>query len=95
MLVVALPGPAPPIRTNTSWSEVGFAEWSAEAFSGPTSIRVSEFTGPASTRRPASFTPDTSPTLIAVTPLSGMIVARPRPRATVSARSMLIVSSMW
>ncbi len=25
MLVVAFPGPAPPIRTKTSWSEVGFA----------------------------------------------------------------------
>ncbi len=73
--MVALPGPAPPIRTNTSCTVVGLAEWSADAPSGPTSTRVAELTGPASTRNPASRTPSTSATLSAVTPLSGTSVA--------------------
>jgi hypothetical protein len=75
MLVVALPGPAPPIRTNTSWTVVGSAEWSREAPGGPTSSRVAELTGPASIRNPARRTPSTSANFRAVTPLSGTIVA--------------------
>ncbi len=40
-------------------------------------------------------TPSTSATFMAVTPLSGMIVARPRPSTMVFARLTLIVWSTW
>ncbi len=95
MAVVALPAPAPPTRANTSWRDVGLSAWLVVEPSVPTSISDLELVVPASMSSPASFTPSTSPTLMAVTPLSGTIVARPRPSATVSARSMLIVWSTW
>ena len=57
--------------------------------------RVGELTGPASMRKPASRTPSTSATFMAVTPLSGMIVASPRPSTMVFARLTLIVRSTW
>ncbi len=50
-------------------------------------------TGPASKIRPAMSTPGTPATLIAVTPLRAVSVARPKPRTTVSARSTLMVWS--
>lgn len=63
------------MRTKTSWTVVGLAEWFAEAPVGPTSSSVDEFTGPASMRNPASRTPSTSAVFSAVTPLSGVRVA--------------------
>src|SRR3954470_21488932 len=90
-LLVALPGPAPPIRKNTSWIVVGLAAWLADDPLGPTTSRLAELVAPASNKRPAIFTPSTSATCIGVTPLSGMIVAYPRPITTVFARFTLIV----
>ncbi len=94
-LVVARPTAAPPTRKKTSCSEVGFAACEAEDPAGPTSIRVGEFVVPASKRMPATLTPSTSATVMAVTPLSGTNVARPRPRTTVSGRVTLRVWSRW
>jgi hypothetical protein len=94
-LTVALPTPAPPTRKNTSCSEVGLAEWSADEPTGPISARTEELVVPASNSRPASLTPLTSATLIAVMPLSGISVARPRPRMTVSARFTFSVWLRW
>ena len=79
MALVALPAPAPPIRRNTSWTVVGSAEWSADAPLGPTCSSDGELAVPASKSRPASLTPSTSATFIAVTPLSGTSVAKPQP----------------
>ena len=94
-LVVALPAPAPPIRKNTSWSVVGLAAWSAVEPVGPTCSSAGELVVPASNSRPASLTPSTSATFIAVTPLSGTSVAKPRPSTTVLARVTLIVWLRW
>lgn len=83
------------MRMKTSCTVVGLAAWSADAPWGPISSRVGELTGPASMRKPASRTPSTSATFMAVTPLSGMIVASPRPSTMVFARLTLIVRSTW
>lgn len=94
-LVVALPTPAPPMRKKTSCRELGSALWSAEEPLGPISISWAELVVPASISRPASWTPSTSATVIAVIPLSGMSVARPRPRTTVSGRVTFSVWERW
>ncbi len=94
-LVAALPTPAPPTRKYTSCREVGSAAWEAVEPAGPTSTRVFELVVPASKSRPAIFTPSTSATDIAVTPLSGTKVASPRPRTTVSGRVTCNVWSRW
>ncbi len=94
-LWAALPTPAPPIRKNTSLSEVGFAAWFAVEPAGPTCIRTDELVVPASMSSPATLTPSTSATETAVTPLSGISVARPRPSTTVSGRVTRMVSERW
>src|SRR5689334_17915413 len=95
MPTVALPTPAPPTRTNTSDSEVGSAAWLALDPVGPTWRSTGELVVPASNSRPASLTPSTSATVIAVTPLSGTSVARPRPSTTVSGRVTARVWLRW
>ena len=75
MLVVARPGPTPPMRMKTSWTVMGLAAWFRQAPRGPTSSSTGELTVPASIRKPASRTPSTSATFRAVTPLSGTSVA--------------------
>src|ERR1044071_1705756 len=65
-LFVALPGPAPPMRKKTSWTDGGLDEWLAEAPPGPIVSSVLELTVPASKSRPAIFTPLRSPTGIAL-----------------------------
>src|SRR3954463_14477232 len=94
-LLVALPAIEPPIRKNTSWIVVGLPAWLAEDPFGPTTSRFAELVVPASNSRPAIFTPSTSATCIGVTPLSGMIVAYPRPITTVLARVTLMVWLTW
>ena len=94
-LVVALPGVAPPMRKNTSLSVAGSAGSLLWAFGVPTWSSTGELTGPASNISPASFTPGTSATDIAVFPLLGTSVGKPRPRTTVSARLTLIVLFSW
>src|SRR5256885_13785305 len=68
-LVVAEPGPAPPIRKNTSWIVVGLPAWLAFEPAGPTCTSTGELTVPASNRMPASLEPATAATLIAAAPL--------------------------
>ena len=92
---VALPTAAPPIRKKHVVQHVGSAEWSAAEPAGPTCMRVVELVVPASISRPAIFTPSTSATLIAVTPLSGTRVAMPRPSTTVSGRVTFSVWLRW
>ncbi|WP_344056640.1 hypothetical protein [Microbispora corallina] len=58
-------------------------------------MRTGEVVVPASISRPAIFTPSTSATDRAMTPLSACSVARPRPSTTVPGRVTLIVSVRW
>jgi hypothetical protein len=83
------------MRKNTSLSVVGSSGSLLWAFLGPTCSRTDEFTGPASTISPASFTPVTSATVNAATPPVGTSVGRPRPSTTVPARFTLMVWSSW
>ncbi len=92
-LVVALPGVAPPMRKNTSCSEVGSAGSLLCACGVPTCSSTGELTVPASNSSPASLTPGTSATVIGTTPPTGTIVGKPRPSTTVPARLTLIVLS--
>src|SRR5262249_52434335 len=71
------------------------AAWLAVEPSGPTWTSVCELVEPASTSRPASCTPSTSATFIAVIPLSGTKVARPSPRTTVFGRVTFRVWFRW
>ena len=89
---VAWPTPAPPMRKNTSSSELGSAVWSADEPADDFS-RTGELVGPASNSRPPIFTPPTSATVIGTTPLFGFSVAMPMPSTTVSGRVTLIVLS--
>ncbi len=75
-LVVALPAPAPPMRKNTSWIDGRVGRVAAPTRrSGRPAAACCELVVPASNSRPAIFTPSTSATAIALTPLSGMMVA--------------------
>ncbi len=74
-LVVARPAPAPPIRKNTSWIEIGLPACAAVDPFGPICSSTGELVVPASNSRPASLTPSTSATDIGVTPPSGISVA--------------------
>ena len=92
-LVAAFPTVAPPMRKKTSWSEVGSFASLLCACRVPTSSSTGELSEPASNSSPASFTPFTSATVIAVIPFSGTSVGKPIPTTTVSGRFTLIVLS--
>src|SRR4051812_6786189 len=88
-------GPAPPTRRKTSCTEIGSVAWLAVEPPGPTCNSDGDRVLPASKSRPASLTPLTSATLIAVTPLSASSVGKPRPRTTVSDLVTLTVWVRW
>ncbi len=92
-LVAALPTAPPPMRKKTSWIELGFALWSSALPGGPSRTSTGELAVPASISNPAIFTPSTSATCKAVTPLSASSVARPRPSSTVLALSTASAAS--
>ncbi len=78
-LLVALPDTAPPMRKYTSCTLTGSPAWLAEEPAVPTVSSALLFTVPASNSRPEIFTPLTSATVIAFTPLSGVSVGKPMP----------------
>ena len=90
---MAWPGVAPPIRKNTSCTDVGSAGLLLCECRLPTCNSTGELTVPASNNSPESFTPGTSATFIVATPPVGTSVGKPRPSTTVSARFTLIVLS--
>src|SRR5215472_16175434 len=92
---VTLAGPTPPTRKNTSWISVGSSGSLACAppwWPEPTCRSAGELTAPASNSSPERFTPLTSATLIAVSPLSVTSVGKPRPSTTVCG---LLTTRLW
>ena len=73
-LVVALPGAGAADAEEHVLERGRVRRRGGPAPAGPTCNRAGELTVPASKSRPASFTPSTSATSSATTPLSGMSV---------------------
>jgi hypothetical protein len=78
---------APPTRKSMSWMRSGLLADLALLGPGiPTDISTGEFTGPASTISPESFTPVFGMTTRAALPSWGTSVAKPRPTTIVPGR---------
>ena len=75
---------SPPIRKNTSWTEIGLLAWLAVEPAVPTVSSAAELVVPASNSRPSIRTPSTSATCMVFTPLCGISVGKPRPSTTCS-----------